>query len=96
MTPEQAEHAIRDLLRSETSGMILSNKLFTPDGLFRHLASTREEREALVKSPLFRAAQDRVHFLLEHERRAIVEAAARLAHSESVAPQETSVPSAKQ
>jgi len=63
MNPLDVERQIRELLASETSAIVLSNKLFTPDGLFSFLASTRAEREILVRSPLFKQAQQRVREL---------------------------------
>ena len=64
---QRVEEQIRELLATETSGIRLSNKLFTPDGLFNQLASTEEERRAIVQTPLFREAQTRVSELQRKE-----------------------------
>jgi hypothetical protein len=64
---KRVEEQIRELLVTETSGIRLSNRLFTPDGLFNQLASTEEERRALVQTPLFREAQARVSELQRKE-----------------------------
>ena len=42
---EQVEEQIRALLATETSGINLSNRLFSPDGLFNQLARTADERQ---------------------------------------------------
>ncbi|MBI1918269.1 MAG: hypothetical protein HYS12_26555 [Planctomycetes bacterium] len=57
---EQLEDQIRQALANETSAILLSNKLFTPDGLFYRLATTEEERRVVAQSPLFRQALDRL------------------------------------
>ncbi len=56
---ERVEQEIREVLESETHAIPLSNRLFSPGGLFSHLASTEEERRALVRTPLFKQAQRR-------------------------------------
>ena len=56
---ERVEQEIREVLESESHAIPLSNKLFSPGGLFSHLASTEEERRVLVRTPLFRQAQRR-------------------------------------
>lgn len=60
---EQVEARIRQLMADEKSGMALSNKLFTPDGLFNRIAKTEEDRRKMVQTPLFKEAQRRVHEL---------------------------------
>jgi hypothetical protein len=70
MDANQIEQEIRRLLGEDTRAVPLSNKLFAPGGLFSRLASTREERELLVKSPLFKEAQKRIS---ELEKRDIAE-----------------------
>jgi len=64
---EQIEEQIRQLLATETSGILLSNRLFAPGGLFGRLASTEDERRAVVHSPLFRQAQARISELQRKE-----------------------------
>lgn len=64
---ENIEKQIRELLTTETSGILLSNKLFRPDGLFNQLAHTEDERRIVAQSPLFRQAQTRVSELKRKE-----------------------------
>jgi hypothetical protein len=59
MTPQQIEDAILKVLADETTAVGISEKLFTPDGLFSLLGSTEEERRAMVQTPLFKKAQKR-------------------------------------
>src|SRR5260370_24313635 len=76
MTKREAiEQQIREVLANEAHAVPLSRKLFSPDGLFSHLASTEEERRILVRSPLFKQAQRRFSTL----QRAEAEAFARIA-----------------
>lgn len=63
MNNSDVERQICHLIATEMSAIVLSNKLFTPDGLFSFLASTKAEREVLVRSPLFQQAQQRVREL---------------------------------
>jgi hypothetical protein len=67
MNASDVECQIRHLVATETSAIVLSNKLFTPDGLFSLLATTRAEREVLVRTPLFKQAQHRVRELQYQE-----------------------------
>jgi hypothetical protein len=65
---ETLENEIRHLVATATDGTTLSNLLFSPpNGLFSQLGVTRELREDIVKSELFRVAQDRIHDLLDIE-----------------------------
>ena len=64
---EQVEQQIREVLESEEQAVPLSNKLFSPSGLFSRLASTEEERRVLVQSPLFKEAQRRFRTLQRSE-----------------------------
>lgn len=64
---EQIEQQIREVLESEEQAIPLSNKLFSPSGLFSRLASTEEERRVLVQSPLFKEAQRRFRTLQRSE-----------------------------
>ena len=66
---EKAEQQIRETLANESQAIPLSNKLFSPDGLFSRLADTEEERRVLVQSPLFRQAQRRFRELQRTEAR---------------------------
>lgn len=64
LTREQIEAEIRCLLKTEERTTVLSNKLFQQGtGLFAQLATTEDERRALVRSELFRTAQARVRAL---------------------------------
>jgi hypothetical protein len=53
------ETEIRDVLASESNAATLSEKLFSPTGLFNRLAPTEAGRRAIVRSELFRQAQAR-------------------------------------
>jgi hypothetical protein len=64
---EKIEEQIRETLANEPRAIPLSNRLFSPDGLFSHLASTEEERRVLVQSPLFKQAQRRFRDLQRAE-----------------------------
>ena len=64
---EQIERQIHKILTSEMSAATLSEKLFSPSGLFNALAPTEPERRALVRSELFVLAQMRFRILLEAE-----------------------------
>jgi len=57
---EQMEKQIRDVLRTVDQAIPLSNKLFSPEGMFNQLASTEAERRVLAGSPLFKEAQRRL------------------------------------
>jgi hypothetical protein len=57
---ERIEEQIREVLANETHAILLSNKLFHPDGLFNQLAHTEEERRSVVQSALFKQAQRRL------------------------------------
>ena len=59
MTPQQIEQEILKVLAEEHTAVGISDKLFTPDGLFSLLASSKEERRAMVRTPLFAQAQTR-------------------------------------
>lgn len=64
---EQIEQQIREVLASERAAVVLSDKLFGPGGLFGRLADTKEERRAIVLSPLFKEAQRRLTEIQEVE-----------------------------
>lgn len=57
MNRQQIEQEILKVLSEETTAVGISDKLFTPDGLFSLLASTEVERRALVQSDLYKKAQ---------------------------------------
>ena len=59
MTLPQVEQEIQKALAEETSAVTLSQKLFSPTGLFSLLAATEAERRVLVQTPLFKQAQQR-------------------------------------
>src|SRR3712207_1516033 len=58
--PEQVEQQIREVLETETRAIPLSNRLFSPDGLFNQLATTEDQRRGIAQSPLFKQAQRRL------------------------------------
>ena len=64
---EQIEAEIRDALAREVRAMPLSDRLFSPGGLFSRLASTEEERRQLASTPLFKEAQHRLTELMKQE-----------------------------
>ncbi len=64
---EVVEKAIRQVLVAETEAVSLSNKLFSPDGLFNRLAQTDAERRAVAESRLFKQAQKRLSYLKQKE-----------------------------
>ena len=64
---DKIEAQIRNVLATETGSIAFSEKLFSRDGLFSLLAHNREEREALVQTPLFQEAQRRLSDLQEIE-----------------------------
>lgn len=63
MTREEAERPIRELLATETRAVVLSNKLFTPDGLFNQIAHNEQERREVVKTDLWRDSMARLREL---------------------------------
>jgi hypothetical protein len=63
---EQVEQQIREVLRTEDQAIPLSNKLFSPEGMFNQMAVTEAERRVVAGSPLFKEAQRR---LLELQRK---------------------------
>jgi hypothetical protein len=75
MTREEVEDQIRALLSSESMAMRLSNKLFTPGGLFSQIAQTPEERREIANSDLWKQAISRLDELHEQESAALAEAA---------------------
>jgi hypothetical protein len=64
---EQIEQQIREALATEAAAIPLSDRLFSPSGLFNQLASTEAERRLVVQSPLFQEAQRRLSALQRKE-----------------------------
>ncbi len=50
------EKEIRQVLKSETSAILLSEKLFSSHGLFSRLAASEQGRKKVARSALFRQA----------------------------------------
>ena len=63
MKHEEIEKQIRELLATETSYWVLSDKLFGPEGLFGKMGATIEERKIVGRTPLFKEAQRRIRDL---------------------------------
>jgi hypothetical protein len=64
MTDKSAiEAQIQEILHTESDALALSNKLFSPRGLFNQLAEDQAERELIVQTPLFEEAQRRLAHL---------------------------------
>jgi hypothetical protein len=84
MTPAQIQEAIQNIVATATSAAALSDRLFSPDGLFNCLATTADERRRLVGTPLFREAQKRFRELQLQEAALFKEAVreAKIAFSE--------------
>jgi hypothetical protein len=59
MNRQQIEQEILKVLDEEQTAVGISDKLFTPDGLFSLLATSEEERRTLVQSELFKKSQKR-------------------------------------
>ncbi len=57
MDHHEIEKEIRRLLVEEKHAVALSNKLFSPGGLFSQLAPTKEQRKIIVDTELFKQAQ---------------------------------------
>ena len=64
---EHVEEQIREVLVTETRALTLSNRLFSPDGLFNQLAETEDQRRTVAQSPLFKQAQKRFLELQQKE-----------------------------
>ena len=84
---ESLENEIRRLVAAMTDGTGLSNALFsTPDGLFSKLGPTRIDREAILRSDLYRIAQDRIHDLTEIEEECFAKARVEIARLAQAQP----------
>ena len=66
-TRDEVEAEIRQIIATESSAITLSNKLFSPSGLFNQLAQYEPDRRAVIRLPLFKQAQDRVWELQRQE-----------------------------
>jgi hypothetical protein len=64
---EQVEQQIQEVLRTETRAVSLSNRLFSPGGLFNQLAETEDQRRKMAGSVLFKRAQQRLLELQQQE-----------------------------
>jgi hypothetical protein len=71
---QRVEAQVREVLATETSAASLSDKLFSPTGLFNTLAPTESERRAVVGTDLFRQAQTRFRELQQTEAAAFARA----------------------
>jgi hypothetical protein len=71
---ERLERQIREALVAETGAAALSEKLFSPTGLFSALAPTEPERQVVVRSELFKQAQARFRELQHAEAAAFTRA----------------------
>jgi hypothetical protein len=74
MERERIEQQIREVLASETRAIPLSDRLFSPGGLFDRLAETEEERRLVAQSALFREALKRLSALQKQEAAAFARA----------------------
>jgi hypothetical protein len=84
--PERLEAQIREVLASENNAAALSEKLFSPTGLFNALASARADRPLVVRSELFKQAQARFRQLQQTEAAAFAQA---VAQAEAAMPEGT-------
>ena len=75
MTGSQSvEQQIRHIVDTENDAITLSDKLFSPDGLFNQLAKTEGERRSIVQSRLFKKAQRKLSDLQRKEASEFAEA----------------------
>jgi hypothetical protein len=81
---ERIEEQILQVLAKETHAIPLSNKLFSPDGLFSQMASTEEERRIVAQRPLFKQAQRR---LTELQRKEALEFARAVHQAQAAIPE---------
>lgn len=77
---DHLERQIRNLLAVESDSLALSEKLFSPQGLFNRLAGTAAERRAVAESALFKEAQKRLSELKRTEADAFSKAVATSEH----------------
>ena len=71
---ERLEAQIREVLASENNAAALSEKLFSPTGLFNALATAQADRHMVVRSELFKQAQARFRQLQQTEAAAFARA----------------------
>jgi hypothetical protein len=71
---ERIEEQIREVLATETQAIPLSDKLFSPNGLFNQVAKIGTDRRAVAHSPLFKQAQARFRELQQQEAAAFARA----------------------
>jgi hypothetical protein len=64
---EKVVGQIREILATESRAMVVSNSLFSQEGLFSQLAPTEAERRELVQTELFKEAMRRLSDLEEKE-----------------------------
>ncbi len=64
---EAIEQQIREILATESRAIVLSERLFSTDGLFGQMAKSESERRALTQSSLFKEAQQRLTALQQKE-----------------------------
>ena len=65
---DTVQNRIQELLSSDGIGaQAFSQILFGPNGLFQQLATTEIERQAVVQSPLFQKANERLTALQQLE-----------------------------
>lgn len=83
---ETLESEIRRVLDADQDAISLSNKLFSPGGLFHQLAPTQAERQSLVLSPLFKEAQRRLSDLKRSEASEFAKSVDQFQTSRSTAP----------
>jgi len=74
LNKKEIEQQIRDVLATEGQAFALSNRLFSPDGLFCQLAQTGQQPRQVAQSPLFKQAQRRLTELQQKEGEAFTQA----------------------
>ena len=67
MNTTKFEDQIREVLDAEHDAIALSDKLFSPNGLFGQMAKTETERRVVARSALFKQAQVRLSDLQRKE-----------------------------
>ena len=64
---DQIEQQIREVLTTETRAIPLTQRLFSPGGLFDRLAETEEERRLIAQSSLFKEALMHLNMIQRQE-----------------------------
>ena len=67
MSTAKVEEQIREVLDAADDAISLSDKLFSPSGLFNQMAKTEGERRVVARSALFKQAQKRLSDLQRKE-----------------------------